>query len=173
MQYENEKVVTRIRNRLGKNQHSIDTSAMSEAEENNVSAATVQKYAIFTRALEEIGKKEPKLVPKILSGQYKIAHKHVMEMAELPAQDLRRINRKIERNPAEFMQYKATRPVVQGGRFEAVPGDLQAAPSVKDICGFLSRFHTLLCNSGFPDGLQHLLTDVGIEGSEKLVVILT
>lgn len=151
MQYENEKVVTRIRNRLGKNQHSIGSSAMSEAEEdrvcrhwtarriaeeNNVSAATVQKYAIFTRALEEIGKKEPKLVPKILSGQYKIAHKHVMEMAELPAQDLRRINRKIERNPAEFMQYKATRPVVQGGRFEAVPGDLQAAPSVKDMPEF-------------------------------------
>lgn len=143
MQYENEKVVTRIRNQLGKNQHSIDTSAMSEAEEdrvcrhwtarriaeeNNVSAATVQKYAIFTRALEKIGKKEPKLVPKILSSQYKIAHKHVMEMAEPPAQDLRRIHRKIERNPAEFMQYKATRPVVQGGRIEAVPGDLQAAP---------------------------------------------
>ena len=151
MQYENEKVVTRIRNRLGKNQHSIDTSAMSEAEEdrvcrhwtaqriaeeNNVSAATVQKYAIFTRALEEIGKKEPKLVPKILSGQYKIAHKHVMEMAELPAQDLRRINRKIERNPAEFMQYKATRPVVQGSRFEAVSGDAPAAPSVKDMPEF-------------------------------------
>lgn len=94
------------------------------------------KYAIFTRALEEIGKKEPKLVPKILSGQYKIAHKHVMEMAELPAQDLRRINRKIERNPAEFMQYKATRPVVQGGRFETAPGDSQAAPSVKDMPEF-------------------------------------
>ena len=151
MQYENEKVVTRIRNRRGKKQHSIDTSAMSEAEEdrvcrhwtaqriaeeNNVSAATVQKYAIFTRALEEIGKKEPKLVPKILSGQYKIAHKHVMEMAELPAQDLRRINRKIERNPAEFMQYKATRPVVQGSRFEAVSGDAPAAPSVKDMPEF-------------------------------------
>ena len=151
MQYENEKVVTKIRNRLGKNQHSIDTSDMSEAEEdracrhwtarriaeeNNVSAATVQKYAFYTRALEEIGKKEPKLVPKILSGQYKIAHKHVMEMAELPAQDLRRINRKIERNPAEFMQYKATRPVVQGGRFEAVPGDSQATPSVKDMPEF-------------------------------------
>ena len=151
MQYENEKVVTKIRNRLGKNQHSIDTSDMSEAEEdracrhwtarriaeeNNVSAATVQKYAFYTRALEEIGKKEPKLVPKILSGQYKIAHKHVMEMAELPAQDLRRINRKIERNPAEFMQYKATRPVVQGSRFEAVSGDTPAAPSVKDMPEF-------------------------------------
>ena len=138
MQYESEKVVTRIRNKIGKNQHTVDISSMNEeeadkacrhwtaqriAEENNVSAATVQKYAIFTRALEEIGKKEPRLVPKILSGQYKIAHKHVMEMAELTPEDLRRINRKIERNPAQFMQYKATRPPVQG-KYETAASDM-------------------------------------------------
>ena len=147
MQYESEKVVTRIRNKIGKNQHTVDISSMNEeeadkacrhwtaqriAEENNVSAATVQKYAIFTRALEEIGKKEPRLVPKILSGQYKIAHRHVMEMAELPPEDLRRINRKIERNPAQFIQYKATRPPVPG-KYEAVANDTPTGPSVKDM----------------------------------------
>ena len=150
MQYESEKVVTRIRNKIGKNQHTVDISSMNEdeadkacrhwtaqriAEENNVSAATVQKYAIFTRALEEIGKKEPRLVPKILSGQYKIAHKHVMEMAELTPEDLRRINRKIERNPAQFMQYKATRPPVPG-KYEPAAGDAPTGPSVKDMPEF-------------------------------------
>ena len=34
------------------------------------------------------------------------------------------------------MQYKATRPVVQGSRFEAVSGDAPAAPSVKDMPEF-------------------------------------
>lgn len=150
MQYESEKVVTRIRNKIGKNQHTVDISSMNDeeadkacrhwtaqriAEENNVSAATVQKYAIFTRALEEIGKKEPRLVPKILSGQYKIAHKHVMEMAELTPEDLRRINRKIERNPAQFMQYKATRPPVPG-KYETAAGDAPTGPSVKDMPEF-------------------------------------
>ena len=150
MQYESEKVVTRIRNKIGKNQHTVDISSMNDeeadkacrhwtaqriAEENNVSAATVQKYAIFTRALEEIGKKEPRLVPKILSGQYKIAHKHVMEMAELTPEDLRRINRKIERNPAQFMQYKATRPPVPG-KHETAAGDTPTGPSVKDMPEF-------------------------------------
>lgn len=150
MQYESEKVVTRIRNKIGKNQHTVDISSMNDeeadkacrhwtaqriAEENNVSAATVQKYAIFTRALEEIGKKEPRLVPKILSGQYKIAHKHVMEMAELTPEDLRRINRKIERNPAQFMQYKATRPPVPG-KYETAAGDTPTWPSVKDMPEF-------------------------------------
>ena len=151
MQYENEKVVTRIRNKIGRNQHTVDITEMNEdeadkacrhwtaqriAEENNVSAATVQKYAIFTRALEEIGKKEPKLVPKILSGQYKIAHRHVMEMAELSAEDLRRINRKIERNPGDFMHYKSTRPVVQGSKFDAASSDAPTGPSVKDMPEF-------------------------------------
>lgn len=149
MQYESEKVVTRIRNKIGKNQHSMEEDAMNDevedvacrhrtaqriAEENNVSAATVQKYAIFTRALEEIGKKEPKLVPKILSGQYKIAHKHVMEMAELPATDLRRINRKIDRNPAQFIQYKSTRPP-STGKYE-VGYNTPTGPSVKDMPEF-------------------------------------
>ena len=59
MQYESEKVVTRIRNKIGKNQHTVDISSMNEeeadkacrhwtaqriAEENNVSAATVLKF---------------------------------------------------------------------------------------------------------------------------------
>lgn len=150
MQYENEKVVTRIRNKLGRNQHTVDSAEMDDdeadkacrhwtaqriAEENNVSAGTVQKYAIFTRALEEIGRKEPKLVPKILSGQYKIAHRHVMEMAELSPEDLRRINRKIDRNPAQFMQYKATRPPVPG-KYETVANETPTGPSVKDMPEF-------------------------------------
>lgn len=150
MQYESEKVVSRIRNKMGRNQHSDpvpdgdgddDTvcrhwTAQRIAAENNVSAATVQKYAIFTRACEEIGKKEPKLVPKILSGQYKLSHKNIMAMAELPAEDLRRINRKIDRNPGDFMQYKSTRNSGNAGKYEAIPTSEIMGPSVKDMPQF-------------------------------------
>ena len=150
MQYESEKVVSRIRNKIGRNQHSDpvpdgdgddDTvcrhwTAQRIAAENNVSAATVQKYAIFTRACEEIGKKEPKLVPKILSGQYKLSHKNIMAMAELPAEDLRRINRKIDRNPGDFMQYKSTRNSSNAGKYEAIPTSEIMGPSVKDMPEF-------------------------------------
>ena len=62
MQYENEKLVTRIRNKIGRNQHTLDISTMDEedadkacrhwtaqriAEDNNVSAATVQKLSLI------------------------------------------------------------------------------------------------------------------------------
>lgn len=56
-------------------------------------------------------------------------------MAELTPEDLRRINRKIERNPAQFMQYKATRPPVPG-KYETATGDTPTGPSVKDMPEF-------------------------------------
>ena len=37
-----------------------------------------------------------------------------------------------ERNPAQFMQYKATRPPVQG-KYETAAGDTPTGPSVKDM----------------------------------------
>lgn len=149
MQYENEKVVSKNKNITGKNQY--DTSDLEEtddvvsrhrtalriAEENNVSPATVQKYANYTRALETIGKKEPKLVPKILSGQYKLAHRHVIDMAELPAEDIKRINRNIERNPGDFLQNRTTRKsTLAGKKYEAIPKEIISGPSVKDMPAF-------------------------------------
>ena len=102
--------------------------------ENNVSATTVQKYAYYTRALEEIGKKEPKMVPKILSGQYKMSHKIVVEMAALSVEEIRRINRRMERNPADFMQSRVTRKSTGAGKkYEAIPKEEVTGPSVKDM----------------------------------------
>lgn len=146
MQYENEKIVTRLKNKTYKTQgyniheDSSDPNkplfAQIIANENNIAVATVQKYAIFTRALEKIGSKEPKLIPKILSGQYKISHKNTIEMAELPAEDLQRINRKIDRNPGEYIQYRTTRKSNHFGKYEAIPTNELLGPSVKDMPAF-------------------------------------
>lgn len=154
MQYESEKVVGSKRSLRGINQYNkndmpVDGSphipgnydadfshktAKHIADENHISIATVQKYAIFTRSLEEIGKKEPALVPKILSGQYKISHRNVLDLAKMPVEDVKKFNRKIERDPTPFIQYKKTRNAVQTGRYECIPEspELQG-PSVKDM----------------------------------------
>ena len=149
MQYESEKLVTRFKNARGHNQYKGDrypnsadepetpsrhTTAKRIADENHVSIGTVQKYAIYTRALEEIGKKEPKLVPKILSGNYKISHENVVELSKLSQEDIQRVNRKIDRNPTPFIQYKKTRNAIQTGKYEAIPEEtLPPVPSVKDM----------------------------------------
>lgn len=147
MQYESEKVVATKRNAKGINQHTPEeerSASKGEVEvsnnhktarrigdENHVSYTTVQKYAIYTRALEEIGKKEPALVPKILSGQYKISHRYLIELSQLPAEDVKKFNRRIERDPTPYIQYKRTRSEIQSERETDV--SKPPAPSVKDM----------------------------------------
>ncbi|MBR2403490.1 MAG: hypothetical protein IKB01_12135 [Lachnospiraceae bacterium] len=149
MQYENEKVVSKVKNKQGKNQYTSPSNqenseemdrhytAVKIGKENNISAGTVQKYAYFTRALETIGKKEPKMVPKILSGQYKFSHKTVIDMANLSEEEIRRINRRMERNPADYIQNRAVRKSSgTGKKYEAIPKEEQQGPSVKDMPAF-------------------------------------
>lgn len=122
MQYESEKVVNAKRiadekKRLSPRDTSRSSSELSNrrtanriAAENHVSYASVEKYALYTRALEEIGKKEPRLVPKILSGKYKISHNAILSLAKLPAREIIGINERLERSAAPaFTPYRVTR----------------------------------------------------------------
>lgn len=153
MQYQTEKIAASKRNARGVNQYTVDDHYHGEdveltaaeithrtaeriAEEHHISHGTVQKYANYSRALEEIGKHEPKLVTKILSGNYKISHKNVVELSKLSPEEIRRVNRKIDRNPAPFIQYKKTRTVINNGRRESEIPDEPQGPSVKDMPAF-------------------------------------
>ena len=156
MQYESEKIVNNKKNILGVNQYSRPSSvvpfegfelcrdrsktnghitAQRIASENHVSIGSVQKYAMYTRALETIGKADPSMVPKILSGRYKISHQNVVELSRLPPEEIRKVGRKIERNQQTFVQYKKTRKEIQEGiQSEAVI--MASGPSVKDMPEF-------------------------------------
>ena len=154
VQYHTEKIADSKRNARGVNQYTTDDYVDPEkatlayerqlthrtaerlADENHISQATVQKYAAYSRALDEIGKHEPKLVRKILSGAYKISHQNVLELAKRSPEEIRRVNRRIDRNPEPFIQYKRTRNALGTGRREAIPPDEPQGPSVKDMPAF-------------------------------------
>lgn len=153
MQYESEKVVNSKRNARGLNQYSeednpggsepagskdIDLSqkhitAERIAMENHISNGTVQKYASYTRALEEIGRKEPEIVPKILSGQFKISHNNILELSKRSAEEIRKVNRKMDHSQVPFIQYKKTRNAIKHGKYDPVEEDIETLPSVKDM----------------------------------------
>lgn len=150
MQYETEKVVASRRNALGTNQYSAmdpeDREAVSAApsghltaqkiaDENHISQGTVQKYAMYTRALEAIGKICPTMVPKILSGQYKISHKNLLELSRMSPEEMKKVVRKIEVTQQPFVKYNTTRQEVQRstGQFGRV---VSSGPSVKDMPAF-------------------------------------
>jgi len=134
MQFECEKIVNK-QTRKGRNQYSVNTepeeteegstvsnrygyqsghrSATRIAEENHVSYGTVEKYAYYTRALEAIGAKEPSLVPKILSGRYKISHSYILDMAKMSAEELREINIRMSKKSSPYIQYSQSRNVLK------------------------------------------------------------
>ena len=151
VQYHTEKIVASNRNARGVNQYSIEDlmgqnfppypfekqlthrTAERIAEENHISRATVQKYATYSKALDEIGKHEPKLVQKILSGAYKISHNNVVELSKRTHEEIKRVNQKIDKNSPPFNQYKCTRNALGTGKRELIPSKYPQKPSVKDM----------------------------------------
>lgn len=129
MQYETEKYVNHLKNPKGSNTFTIRVRGGEEeitrdengkfargyrtghrtaakiAEENNISFGTVEKYAIYTRALEAIGAKVPELVPKILSGRMKLSHAAILGMAQQSPEELMRINNRLSSSKSPYFQY--------------------------------------------------------------------
>lgn len=135
MQYETEKVINRKRNAQGRNQYTEASNPQSSeqplftgirtaqriAEENHIANGTVQKYGIYARALESIEAKCPELVPKILSGRYKVSHANVCELAKRTPDELKRISNKMNRTKTQFIKYSNSRTAIKGSTVETIP----------------------------------------------------
>lgn len=152
-QYEAEKVASKIKNPMKLNQCSngrpesktvLDLKVYSQcptaakiAQENNISSGSVRRYAIYSRAIDILAEKEPEIVPKILSGQYRIAQKNIVELSKLSPSEIRRVEQKIQKIQKiqqPFVQYNKIRNVISStteGIKEKGP-----APSVKDMPTF-------------------------------------
>lgn len=157
MQYESEKLAHSFKNAQGKNQYgeskdqfSCEISDANEAtpsssghataqriaQENHISNGTVLKYAVYTRALEAIGQKAPEMVPKILSGRYKISHKNLVDLSQLTPDEIKKVGRRIEISQQPFVQYNSTRKEIQNTVGQANPSTSPSLPSVKDMPAF-------------------------------------
>ncbi|KXL52944.1 hypothetical protein CLNEO_14860 [Anaerotignum neopropionicum] len=158
MQYESEKLSHDLKNAQGKNQYDKPESELScgtpnskeetrpspsghviaqrIAQENQIAEGTVLKYAIYTRALEAMGQKVPEMVPKILSGRYKISHNNVVDLSLLTSDEIKKVGHRMERNQQPFVQYNSTRQKTQNTLEQASSNDSPSTPSVKDMPAF-------------------------------------
>lgn len=159
MQYETEKYVNHIKFPKGENHYTIrirgveseverdetgkfargyrtgHRTAAKIAEENNVSFGTVEKYAIYTRALEALGAKVPDLVPKILSGRMKLSHAALLDMVKLPTEELERINNRVSKTRVPYFSYGNPPPSSTGSEPSYAPPGTTAT-SIKDMPAF-------------------------------------
>ncbi len=149
-QYESERIVSRIRNPNGVNQYSVDKIKMSDtknkkensrhntaariADENNISRGTVEKYAIYSRAVDLLAKKSPDIVSKILSGQYKIAHKNVVELSKLNHDEIKKVEQKIQKMQEPYIKYNKLRDIIYTKPEKSVEKNL--THTIKDMPAF-------------------------------------
>lgn len=105
------------------------------AEENQISHGTVEKYSLYSRAIEEIKSKEPQMAAKILSGRYKVSHNSVLTLSKRSADEIRELNKRLERSQHPFAQYQTTRQEIQRMKPNGKP-DREKQPSVKDMPEF-------------------------------------
>lgn len=133
-QYESEKIMNSKTTDMKTEELGVNRIEKRIAEENHISHVTVQKYAVYTKAIEEIGEKEPALVPKILLGQYKISHINIIELSKLPVEDIKKINQRIEKEAVPFVQFKKTRKAIQSRKDDRIKDAAKiSTPSVKDM----------------------------------------
>ena len=155
MQYDSEKMANKFKNANGYNQwhkREEDVSLTDEdglidpdtykpgrhvtaervAKENHVSPGSVIKYSLYARALESIREKVPDLVPKILSGRYKIAHENVIELSKKSVQEILDFVHDLDQAQPFVAQYKTTRQALPARPIPKAP----LGPSVKDMPAF-------------------------------------
>ncbi len=81
------------------------------AENYHLAHSTVEKYAIYSRALDSIGYKSPPMLPKILSGKYKISHENVIMLARMDATSVQKLEGRLEEkeDSTSFVPFSITR----------------------------------------------------------------
>ncbi len=122
-QYEAEKVITMNRNPLGVNQHSVrkdqqerithKRTAQRIGEDNHISGGSVEKYAAYAKAVDEIEEKNPEMAASILAGKYRVSHRNVMELAKLSSEKIEKVRQRIEDLQRPMGQYRQIRAILQ------------------------------------------------------------
>lgn len=117
------------RNILGKNQHyekevsakiyhkpqiqeTKGLTAERIAKEYNLSQATVRKYGSYAKSIDTLAKKEPELIPKILTGKVKISHDNISKLSKQPFEVVNNIKTQLKNNDNNFMSYSKARKVI-------------------------------------------------------------
>ena len=88
---------------------SFRRTAQKFSAQYNVSTGAVQKYAIFSRALDIVGQADPELPGKVLSGTFKISHENLVALSKMPPEEIRRIGARPENLQHPFTSYSDTR----------------------------------------------------------------
>jgi len=179
-QYEAEKAISMNRNPLGINQHPFKTidgmekitrkrTAERIGEENHISGGSVEKYAAYARAVDEIERKSPKMAARILAGTYKVSHNNVLELAKLPPEKIEKVRKRIEDLQKPMGLYGQIRTILQTTE-EKMKEQEPLKTTVKDMPKFDPDAQVVglsLTVPSWTSSLERLLQENVMDASEK------
>lgn len=109
-------------------------TAQRIGDEYHISHGTVQKYAIYARALDDLSEMEPALVPQILSGRLKISHENIVELSRQDAGDVKKLSKQMIKSSPGFVKYSHTREQIKPkSETPSTDAPLQPLPAIKQM----------------------------------------
>ena len=119
------------RRNKGERGETFRRTAQKFSAQYNVSTGSVQKYAIFSKALDVVGQADPELPGKVLSGTFKISHENLVALSKMPPEEIRRIGSKPEDLQHPFTSYSDTRKEFADTDEEPVEPMQETLPLIK------------------------------------------
>ena len=89
-------------------------------DEHHISHSTVEKYSLYSRALDVIGQSAPSLQERILSGKCKLSYTNVISLSRMEPAAVEELAKhlNIQEASASFIPYHFTREVVENLKAE-------------------------------------------------------
>ncbi|MEA5015097.1 MAG: hypothetical protein VB099_11100 [Candidatus Limiplasma sp.] len=154
-QYEAEKIIGFHRNARGRNQYtrsrdsgvsnspaemtgkerreSAHRTATRLGDQYHLSSGAVQKYAKYSQALDALGKKIPDMVPKILSGNYKISHENIVALSEMDTEEMKDLSSKMGVGSTSYIRYSESRRDLSSEREKKSEAKSNNIPAIKTM----------------------------------------
>ena len=100
-------------------------------DEHHISHSTVEKYSLYSRALDTIGQSSPSLQERILSGKCKLSYANVISLSHMEPSAVEELAERLSMQEASapFIPYHSTREVVEHIKADNKPIDIY--PEIK------------------------------------------
>lgn len=154
-QYEAEKVIGFHRNARGRNQYtksrgssvsdihneitgkerreSARRTAKKLGDQYRLSSGAVQRYGKYSQALDTLGEKMPDMVPKILSGNYKISHENIVALSEMDTEEMKDLSSKMGVGSTSNIRYSESRRDLSSEREKKSEARPNNTPAIKTM----------------------------------------
>ena len=102
-------------------------------DEHHISHSTVEKYSLYSRALDMIGKASPELQERILSGKCKLSYENVTALSRMQPEKIAEIADYLsnQTGPVPFIPYRFTREALDQVKTEGSASEIH--PEIKQM----------------------------------------